>query len=152
VTTSAIERTRVAPRPTAVVAESTSWDRFPALWKQLLDEVYAFVRGDGSPFPPGLRWQNVMLYKDDTPNVEVGVLAPQPFASDGRVIASELPGGEVLTAVHRRDFTGLGETHDAILSHAQANGLELAGPRWEIYGHHSDDPDEIETEIFWLLR
>ena len=29
---------------------------------------------------------------------------------------------------------------------------ELAGPCWEIYGHWREDPRELETEIYWLLR
>ena len=64
----------VQPRPTAVIARTTTWDEFPSLWGRLLDEVYRFVRGheelatgDGAE-----RWQNVMLYKDDRPDVEVG--------------------------------------------------------------------------------
>lgn len=31
--------TDVAARPTAVVAATTTWREFPALWKELLDEV-----------------------------------------------------------------------------------------------------------------
>src|SRR5262249_10283349 len=33
--------------PTAVIAERTSWERFPALWRVLLDEVWSFVRNAG---------------------------------------------------------------------------------------------------------
>ncbi|HWK18991.1 MAG TPA: hypothetical protein VNR66_16210 [Solirubrobacteraceae bacterium] len=29
--------------------------------------------------------------------------------------------------------------------------LPLAGPRWEIYGHWREDPDELETEVQYLL-
>src|SRR6478672_3227387 len=60
----------VEPRLTAVVAETTTWEAFPALWARLLDEVYAVVRPrpELSPEPgPGPQWQNVMLYKDDRP-------------------------------------------------------------------------------------
>jgi effector-binding domain-containing protein len=34
----------------------------------------------------------------------------------------------------------------------EAEGLELAGPRWEIYGHWREDPSELETEIYYLLQ
>lgn len=144
----------VNPRPTAVVAQMTTWERFPSLWGQLLDEVYVFVRGreDLATGDGAERWQNVMLYKDDTPEVEVGVLAAGPFAGEGRVTPSELPGGEVATAVHRGDYARLGETHHAVRNHVAAHGRELAGPRWEIYGHWREDPSELETEVFWLLR
>jgi effector-binding domain-containing protein len=93
-----------------------------------------------------------MLYKDDRPDVEVGVLVSGWFQSEGRVAASELPGGEVATAVHRGDYSQLHVTHDAVRNHALDRGRELAGPRWEIYGHWREDPSELETEVFWLLR
>ena len=144
----------VAPRPTAVVAQTTTWARFPDVWGRLLDEGYGFVRGreDLATGDGAERWQNVMLYKNDTPEVEVGVLAAGPFAAQGRVTPSELPGGEVATAVHRGDYARLGATHDAVRDHIATHGRELAGPRWEIYGHWREDPAELETEVFWLLR
>ena len=144
----------VEARPTAVVAQTTTRAEFPSLWGRLLGEVYGLVRsrpalatGRG-----GELWQNVMLYKDQRPDVEVGVLVKAPFESDGRVMASELPGGEVATATHRGDYAQLGVTHDAVRGQVAAEGRELAGPCWEIYGHGQADPSEQETEVFWLLR
>jgi effector-binding domain-containing protein len=154
-----VENTRVIlatiqPRLTAVVAESTTWAEFPALWGQLLDEVYRFVRGNEhlgtGPAPEA--WQNVMLYKDDKPSVEVGVLVSERFEPSGRVVLSELPGGETAMAVHRGNYAKLGVTHDAVRAHAEAEGRQLAGPRWEIYGHWREDPSELETEVYYLLR
>ncbi len=34
----------VEARPTAVVAATTTWREFPALWKELLDDVWACLR------------------------------------------------------------------------------------------------------------
>lgn len=145
---------RVEARPIAVVAQTTTWTEFPKLWGQLLGQVYEFVRprpelatGDGDE-----RWQNVMLYKDQRPDVEVGVLVSRPFQAEGAVILSALPAGEVATATHRGDYGKLGVTHEAVRDHAAAHGRELAGPCWEIYGHAPPDPKGAETEVFWLLR
>ena len=150
----AVRFVTVAARPTAVVAQTTTWSEFPKLWGPLLGQVYEFVRarpelatGDDAE-----RWQNVMLYKDQQPDVEVGVLVSGPFQPHGRVIPSALPAGEVATATHRGDYAKLGVTHEAVRDHAAAHGRELAGPCWEIYGHARPDPSESETEIFWLLR
>jgi hypothetical protein len=63
-----------AARPTVVVARETTWREFRSVWSSMLDEVYGVVRpagADGAVGGPD-RWQNVMLYKDDVPNVEVG--------------------------------------------------------------------------------
>jgi effector-binding domain-containing protein len=149
-----VEFVTVDPRPTAVVAQTTTWAEFPSLWRELLDEVYGFVRArpELATGEEGERWQNVMLYRDQRPAVEVGVLTSKSFEPHGRVVSSCLPGGEVATAVHRGDYATLGVTHDAVREVAAARGRELAGPCWEIYGHWREDPRELETEIFWLLR
>jgi effector-binding domain-containing protein len=154
VTAEAVRFTRVEARPTAVVAQTTTWRQFPELWGRLLGQVYEFVRprpelatGDGDEL-----WQNVMLYKDQRPDVEVGVLVSGPFETAGPVILSALPAGEVATATHRGDYVELGVTHDAVRDYARAHGRELAGPCWEIYGHATPDPSDAETEVFWLLR
>jgi hypothetical protein len=136
--------TTVAPRATAVVAATTTWQEFPGVWPRLLDEVYAAVR----PQAPPRRWENVMLYRDDPPSVEVGVVDPEPdFRSAGRVVVSELPGGTVATTVHHGDYALLGRTHEALLDFIRAEGREPTGVRWEIYGH----PETGETEIYWAV-
>jgi effector-binding domain-containing protein len=150
----AVRFATVEARPTAVVAKKTTWQEFPKLWGPWLEQVYEFVRprrelatGDGEEL-----WQNVMLYKDRRPDVEVGVLVSGSFQAEGPVILSALPAGEVATAIHRGDYAKLGVTHEAVCDYAVAHGRELAGPCWEVYGHARSDPSQAETEIFWLLR
>jgi effector-binding domain-containing protein len=159
--TGAVRLLTVGARATAVVAQTTTWSEFPKLWGSLLGQVYEFVRarpelatGDGEE-----RWQNVMLYKDQRPDVEVGVLVSTPFQAEesafqaeGSVILSALPAGEVVTATHRGEYSKLGVTHEAVRAYAAAHGRELTGSRWEVYGHAPPDPSEAETEVFWLLR
>jgi effector-binding domain-containing protein len=135
------------PRPTAVVKAVTSWEEFPTLWGKLLDQVWTFVRGSGL----SRRGRNVMLYLDDVPNVEVGVEVAQAFRPSGAVVPSTLPAGRAATTVHRGPYVGLGDAHRAVTDWCAAQGLELAGTRWEVYGHHHDDPAQLETEVFWLL-
>ena len=149
----AVRFAAVDARPTAVVAQTTTWQEFPELWGPLLGQVYEFVRrrpqlatGDAEEL-----WQNVMLYKDQRPDVEVGVLVSEPFQAEGPVILSALPAGEVATATHLGDYAKLGVTHQAVRDYAAARGRELAGPCWEIYGHAPPDPSQAETEVFWLL-
>jgi hypothetical protein len=136
--------------PTAVVGQATTWKEFPGLWSQLLDEVWAFVRG--SDLSPG---RNVMVYKDDVPNVEVGVEVAGTFAPHGRVVPSLLPAGRAARAVSRGAPTpeGIHAAHTAVLRWCATNGLERTGVRWEVYDHwRDDDPDGFETEVYWLLR
>ena len=137
----------VEARPTAVVAARTTWQEFPMLWQELLDEVWACLRAGG--IQRGCR--NVMLYLDDTPRVEVGVELLVPCAFTGRVVASALPAGEVAMTVHHGSYARLGEAHQAIHDWSREQERKLAGPRWEVYGPHSDDPAEVWTEVYYLL-
>ena len=95
---------------------------------------------------------NVMLYKDDAPSVEVGVEVVDSFLSGGAVVSSLLPAGEVAMTVHRGPYDGLSSAHRAIWEWCAANGREVAGPRWEIYGDWHEDPSQLETEVYYLLR
>lgn len=139
--------TEVVARPTAVVAATTTWQEFPTLWKELLDEVWTCLRAGG--VHSGSR--NVMLFRDDVPHVEVGVELPQPRPLTGRVVASTLPAGQVATTVHRGAYAGLELAHRAVLDWCAVHARRPAGPRWEVYGPHHDDPAEVWTEVYWLL-
>ncbi|MES2170744.1 MAG: GyrI-like domain-containing protein, partial [Actinomycetota bacterium] len=130
-------------------AAATTWPDFPTAWGPMLDEVWSYLRGDA---PEGLyaNGHNVMLYKDDVPNVEVGVQVTGPFAAVGRVIPSALPGGRVVTATHTGPIATLGSTHDAVRDWATANGHRLIGSRWEVYG----DPGpsgHFDVELYWAI-
>jgi effector-binding domain-containing protein len=135
-------------RPTAVVAATTTWAEFPAVWGQLLGEVWGCLRAGG--IDRGCR--NIMLYLDNAPNVEVGVLLDRPCPLTGRVVASALPAGATAMTIHRGPFGEVRAAHDAVLRWCAAEGRQTAGVRWEIYGPHHDDPAQQWTEIHWLLR
>jgi effector-binding domain-containing protein len=145
-----VRLTRSAQTPTAVVAASTSWEEFPSRWKAMLDEVWAFLRSPGA----GLRTDghNIMLYKDDVPNVEVGVQVTGPFVASGRVVPSSLPAGETAMTLHRGAPERLGAAHQAVIDWCTAHGLQVTRTRWEIYGDWREDASEFETAVHWLLR
>ncbi|HJQ45335.1 MAG TPA: GyrI-like domain-containing protein [Amycolatopsis sp.] len=137
----------VESRPTAVVAATTTWRDFSALWGRLLGEVWDCLHSGG--IHRGCR--NIMLYRDSVPNVEVGVLLDQPCPLTGRVVPSALPAGTAATTVHRGPFGDVGLGHDAVLAWCAQHGHELSGVRWEVYGPHDDDPAQQWTEVYWLL-
>lgn len=142
-----VSAVEVGARPTLVVAAATTWPEFPSLWPGLLDEVWACLRANG--IQRGCR--NVMLYLDDVPNVEVGVELGEPCPASGRVVASALPVGRAAMTVHRGSYAGLGAAHRATGEWCAEQGLRPAGPRWEVYGPHHDDPAEVWTEVYRLL-
>ena len=138
------------PTPTAVVVATTTWAEFPRMWRPMLDKVWSFLRGEA---PEGLHKQghNVMLYKDDLPNVEVGVQVDTSFDRVGQVVASTLPGGLVATATHTGPVAKIGETHQAVCEWSKSNGYRLAGLRWEVYGDPDPSTGDFDVEVFWSL-
>ena len=145
--TYAVITTSATARPTAVVAATTTWQDFPKLWMELSNEVWACLRAGGVQ----RGCPNVMLYLDDVPHVEVGVELREPCVLTGRVAASILPAGPVAMTVHRGPYAGLGAAHRAVLDWCAAHERRPAGPRWEVYGPHRDDPAELTTEVYYLL-
>jgi effector-binding domain-containing protein len=140
----------VAPVPTAVVSAATTWAEFPRAWGPMLDQVWSFLRGDA---PPGLytHGHNIMLYKDEIPNVEVGVQVNGPFDRAGQVVASALPGGLVATATHTGPIGDIGDTHRAVREWSAANGYQLAGSRWEVYGDPDPATGHFDVDVYWSL-
>jgi effector-binding domain-containing protein len=137
-----------AATPTAVIAQATTWAEFPTLWGRLLGDVWTFLRT--TDLRPG---RNVMLYKDDVPNVEVGAEVAGAFTPSGRVVPSALPVGRAARTVARGapSLEGLAAAHEAVLAWCADRGLETMGIRWEVYDHWRDDPDRFETAVYWLL-
>ncbi len=146
----AVEVASQPRRPIAVVSWETSWQAFPAQWRDHLDEVYAWLRQSGTA-----GGANVMRYRDGPgPGrvaVQVGVEVSGAFPPAGRVQPAELPAGPAAMTTHRGPYSDLGAGHQAVLSWCAAHGHELTGERWEIYGDWHEDPAMLETGIFYRL-
>lgn len=119
--TEAVRFMTVEGRPTAVVAQATTWAEFTKLLG-----VPAGVRST-SLFAPRPATgcvmscgRAMMLYKDQRPDVEVGVLVSGPFEAEGPAIQSALPARHAVTATHRGDYAELEARLAAALSGSSA--------------------------------
>ncbi|MDQ6713474.1 MAG: GyrI-like domain-containing protein [Candidatus Dormibacteraeota bacterium] len=145
-----VEIVTVAGCPTAVSrGVAKSWEEFASRWKPMLDGVWAFLgqndlRTDG---------HNIMVYRNDVPHLEfeVGVQVAQTFEPAGAVVPSSLPRGRAAQTIHRGNYAGLGEAHDAIARWCRANGHTPSGTRCEVYGDWDVDPANVQTAVYWLL-
>jgi effector-binding domain-containing protein len=143
-----VERTRECP--TAVVRANTTWREFPALWRTLLDEVWAFLSAT-----PGLRTDghNVMLYRRGVPGVEVavevGVQVTRTFESAGRVLNSTLPVAEAAKTIHSGPPAQIGAAHDAVRAWCTAHRREMTGVSWEIYGDPDTHTGHFDVAVYW---
>jgi effector-binding domain-containing protein len=91
------------------------------------------------------------LYKDDVPNVEIGVELLVACQLTGRVVASTLPAGQVAMTTHWGPYSELGGAYQAVTDWCAAQGKQRTETRWEVYGPHNDDPAKVWTELYWLL-
>jgi effector-binding domain-containing protein len=54
--------------------------------------------------------------------------------------------------IHHGSYAGLGAVNAAIRAWCLANGRTYSGPSWEVYGHWHEDPAQLRTEVYYLLR
>jgi len=93
-----------------------------------------------------------LLLTDEGVPIEVGVQVITPFKRMGRVVCAAIPGGSVATVVHMGLYQKLSEAHAAVRRWCAEHDYTLAGPNWEIYGDWTDYPDELHTDVFYLLQ
>jgi effector-binding domain-containing protein len=143
-----VEIKEVESIPLAVVRRRAKLSELSTVVPEACGAVWNFVRA--AEIKP--RGRNVALYLDDEIDLEVGVEVAGPFASDGTVVLSMTPAGPVATAIHMGPYNRLHETHMAVRQWCADNHHEIAGPNWEIYGHWNNDPNKLQTDVYYLLR
>jgi effector-binding domain-containing protein len=141
----------VPSRRAAVVRQWLKWTDLGSKLIPLLDRVYVAVRA-GQITQTG---QNIFIYRDatrDGATVEVGVEVGERFEPVGEIVYSETPAGEVAMATHTGPYSGLGETHQAVMRWCKEHGRALTDTSWEVYGDWREDPAQLETEVCYALR
>ena len=121
-----------------------------------LDKVWAFLRTE-----PGLRTDghNIFIYHrnhdidgDGKIENDFGVQVVRSFAGAGDVLSTTSPAGRAAVSKHTGAYARIGEAHAAVRRWCAANGHELAGVDWEVYGDWTDDEAKLETHVYYLLR
>lgn len=133
-------------QPLAAVRRTARIDQLSTIVPQACGEVWDAVRAAGVANAGRL----VAVYLDGAIHLEVGVEVSEEVRSD-RVFASSTPAGLAARATHFGPYDRLGNAHDAITRWCGVQGYELAGPRWEVYGHWDDDPAKLRTDVYALL-
>jgi hypothetical protein len=141
------------PRTIAAVHATLPLATVPTSFRRYLDQVYAAGRSGAVR----LDGQNVFIYRDvpgrpGEAEVAFGVGVTAPFEAAGAVQPTPLPVGEVATTAHWGSYALLGGAHAAVSEWCRAHGRRMAGPRWEVYGHWTDDEASLRTDVFYLLE
>lgn len=147
----AVHETVVAARPVAGVHAQVPRGRVAQVFGRYLDQVYAASRA-GSVSLDG---QNIFIYRAATADqltVDFCVGVRAPFVPAGAVVPLETPAGPAATTTHYGEYGGIGQANAAILEWCRSNGRTPAGPSWEVYGHWHDDPAQLRTDVYYLLK
>jgi effector-binding domain-containing protein len=149
--THTVEFKQVAAGLIGVVRRSAGQHELSRVVPAACGEVWQYFRAN----PVAKPGRHVAVYWNCTSgqiNLEVGVEVDRAFTGDGNVICSATPAGTVATTAHLGGYDRLGEAHDAIVKWCASQGHALAGPNWEVYGHWTDDPSQLRTDVFYLLK
>ena len=124
----------------------------------MFDEFYKHV----ASVDVGKRGLNIIVYRGQ-PGVdllataegiplEIGVQVPASFAGDGKILCSSTPGGRVAAVTHMGPYDQMASAYDALKKWCRERGESFAGPSWEVYGHWNEDPAQVRTDIYFLLK
>ena len=90
-----------------------------------------------------------------TVDVECAIPVAAPMAGAGRVKAGELPAATAATVTHLGTYDGLPQTWTELTAWMKSQGLQAAGPPWEVYVTDpagEPDPSKWRTDIFFPVR
>ena len=135
-----VEAKRVEAQPIAVVRGRASRANLPGRIRVLFDEFYGGFKEKG-----GL---NIVFYPGTEGGGEFDIECGVQVEGGGN---SSTPAGTAATVTYFGPYDQMRPAHEAIHAWARDNGRPLAGPSWEVYGHWSDDPAKLRTDIFYLL-
>jgi effector-binding domain-containing protein len=141
----------VAARPVAGVRTQVRRGRVAQEFARHLNQVYAASRAGAV----ALDGQNIFIYRQATDEhlvVDFCVGVTAPFAAVGVVLPLETPRGAAAMTTHHGSYGGLYGANAAILAWCRAHDRALAGPSWEVYGHWHADPEQLHTDVYYLLQ
>lgn len=138
---------QVASLPTAVVRCTVGRNDLSRAVQRGCGTAWKAVKAQGAK-----GGRNLAVYFDGAIRLEAGVELLSPFTPEGEVVISATPAGWVASVTHIGPYEGLGAAHAAIREWCRDIGHAPLGANWEIYGHWTDDPSELRTEVCYLTR
>jgi effector-binding domain-containing protein len=149
---SEVRRINALSRRLAAVECTVKIPDLASVVPDLLGEVWTFLR-ERYVLSTG---HNVVLYLldagDGAFDAWFGVEVHEAIPPSGRVVGISTPSGPAATTVHWGPYADLPGVHAGVRHWCAAEGYELAGPNWEVYGDWSDDPTKLRTDVFYQLK
>ncbi|MBL8694267.1 MAG: GyrI-like domain-containing protein [Planctomycetes bacterium] len=121
---------------------------------QVLPEIYHhIIKKDGKMVgPPLSRYHGS---EGEIVDLEAGFPLKEKLASEGRIIASELPGGNCAVTWHVGPYDKLPASYAILEKWMEQQKLKASGGPWEVYWTDpglEPDPTNWKTQILWPLQ
>lgn len=139
--------------PTAVVSGTVSFEALAGFYDRSFGAVAGAIARQGQA-PAGPAFGFYLRPPSDTVDLEVGFPTTSAVADDGEVHPSQLPAGEVATAVHAGSYDELSQSWQALADWIAEQGRQPGPQMWEVYLTEPTPGGEasaMRTELSWLL-
>jgi effector-binding domain-containing protein len=140
-----------APFKAMAIREVVSSGNIPNVMGEFFGEIMGYMMRNGLQ-PIGPPYSYYHSYDQNATDMEVGFPCVETKEGEGRVKASTIPGGMVVTAVHIGPYDKLMDSYNEILRWMSEHSLKPKVEMWERYLTSPDstlDPSHYETELFW---
>ena len=139
---------------TAAMRASVPVSELPAFFDRAFPTVLATLQRQGLQ-PAGEPFGYYPVAPTQRVEVEAGFPVDDSFRPTGDVVASQLPGGRIVSATHLGPYDMLEKTYTGLLAWAEDQGLQPSGPMWECYltdPRLEPDPSHWQTKVFVCVR
>ncbi|MDQ4028126.1 MAG: GyrI-like domain-containing protein [Actinomycetota bacterium] len=141
-------------QPAVSIRTTTTADGLREFFDDALPAVWGHLDGAGIA-PAGPPFALFHEYEPEKVDLETGFPVSERIEAGGRVQPTELPGGRAVVTWHVGPYDGLADAHNAVRAYIEDEGLEPAGPSWEVYWTdpgEEPDPSKWRTEIIWPIK
>ena len=140
-----VEEKRFEAQPAVVIRTAARQQDMGPAMSELFPAILAFVL-ESPAEPAGPPFCRYLSMGGEEWEFECGMTVTEPVAGEGRVEATELPGGDVVTTMHVGPYETLGQSWGALEGWMQENGRGPGGAAWEVYW---TDPGEVPDPAEW---
>jgi len=151
-----IETKTLQPQSMVSIRARTIPNQISETLGHIFGEIQSYLIQQGIK-PAGPPFALYHTYEEDCVDLEAGLPVSEPVTSieSGRMVARELPGGQVATTWHRGPYETLMQAHQAIEEWTKEHNRFSAGAPWEVYWTDpGEEPDSSQwkTEVFRPLK
>jgi effector-binding domain-containing protein len=136
-----------------MIRERASGKGLGAAMRGLYPVIAAYLEKRGVQ-PAGPPFAVYHSYGDEEVDFEAGLPVAEPVGGEGRINASELPGGPAAVATLVGPYATIGRLHEALDALVHERGTGHAGPPREVYwSGPGDEPDSSKwrTDVIYPL-